>query len=84
MNIEQVAIFIRVDGRTTLAPIDPNMAEAFVGMLSAFQTGTPNETKLVVLPKHTVKQLGAMTAALAREIALRQQSKQKKAESPQG
>lgn len=78
MKIEQVAIFIRVDGRTTLAPIDPQIAEAFVQMLSAFQTGSPKETKLVVLPKRIVKKLGDLTDALAQEIALREQAKAQK------
>lgn len=70
-NIEAVAVIIKVDGRTTLAPIDPAGAQLFVGMIAAFQAGAPKETKLIVLPEHVVQHVEAMSVALREAITSR-------------
>lgn len=50
INIEAIAVYVRIDGKVCLAPIAEEMSQAFVGMLSAFQSGQPKATKLILMP----------------------------------
>lgn len=68
-NIEAIAVIVVVDGRHTLAPIDPAAAELFVGMIAAFQAGTPKETRLVALPEPVVEKVQALGAAIGQAVA---------------
>lgn len=68
-NIEAVAVIVVVDGRHTLAPIDPAAALLFVQMIAAFQAGAPKATKLVTLPAPVVKKVEAMGEALGQAMA---------------
>lgn len=49
-KIDFVAVYVVIDGKVCLAPIDAESAEAFVAMLSAFQTGRPKGTRLIPMP----------------------------------
>lgn len=49
-NITAISIFIEVDGRLCLAPIAPESAQIFVGMLSSYQSNPDKGTTLYPIP----------------------------------
>lgn len=74
-TIESVAIFVRINGQTALAPIDPALAQVFVNMLHIYQTGFPNGTQLFRLPASAADPVAALTAAIMQELASCEQKK---------
>ena len=63
-KIDAISVFIQIDGQTCLAPIDQSNADFFLKMLSAFQTGSPPETKLIKLPKDVADKVAAVGTAI--------------------
>lgn len=64
MNITAINVFIEVDGKQCIAFINPEMAEVFVGMLPAMQTGQPKHAVLRPLPPSVAAPLEQVRAAL--------------------
>ena len=50
MNITGISLFIEVDGRQCFAPIKPECAEIFIGMLAAFQDSDGRAARLLQVP----------------------------------
>ena len=40
-NLEGISVFVKINGEFCLAPIATESAEIFIGMIAAFQSGTP-------------------------------------------
>lgn len=68
INIEALALYVRVGGKTFLAPISPERANIFLGMVSAFQTGAPEKTNLIAMPDSVADLVDAAGAELGRHI----------------
>lgn len=68
INIEALAVYVRVDGETFLAPISPERASMFLGMISAFQSGSPEKTNLIRMPGSVAELVDAAGAELGKHI----------------
>lgn len=68
INIEAIAVYVRIDGKVCLAPVSEEMAQAFVAMLSAFQPGQPKATKLIHMPDSVASLVNAAGVALGMAI----------------
>ncbi|WP_315127305.1 hypothetical protein [Comamonas antarctica] len=70
MNVTAINVFIEVDGKQTIAFINKDSVEMFIGMLPAFQTDQPKAAKLQVLPEQVALRLQATRQALAVSMGL--------------
>lgn len=68
INIEALALYVRVDGNTFLAPISPDRAAMFLGMVAAFQADTPEKTRLIRMPDSVGDLVDAAGQELGRHI----------------
>lgn len=59
MNIEAISLFVKIDGRLVLAPIASDKAQLFMGMLSAFQEGSPEKATVYVMPAEVAEHVEA-------------------------
>lgn len=74
-NITKISVYIEADGKLCLAPIAAECAEMFVGMLPAFQEGSPKAAKLLLMPKDVADHVEAAGRALGQEWARLQAKK---------
>lgn len=58
-KIDAIAVYVVIEGKVCLAPIAEESAEVFVAMLSAFQAGSPRETKLIHMPDSVARHVHA-------------------------
>lgn len=68
MNASQItgiSVYLMVDGQLCLAPIFPECAAMFVGMLPAFQRDQPEAAKLIAMPPAVAVHIEAASRALA-------------------
>lgn len=63
-KVEGISVFVKIDGQFCVAPIAADSGVAFVGMLAAFQTGSPKETRLIRLPESVAEHVKAAGQAL--------------------
>ncbi|KQO23463.1 hypothetical protein [Acidovorax sp. Leaf78] len=63
-KVEGISVFVKIDGQFCVAPIAAESAEAFIGMLSAFQSGSPKQTRLIRLPDGVTEHVKAAGEAL--------------------
>lgn len=73
MKIEAISIFLKIDCRTVLAPIAPESGELFMGMLPAFQNGSPIKPTVYVMPEEVIEHVEAAGRAL-RDVLYRKSS----------
>lgn len=63
-KVEGISVFVKIDGQFCVAPIAADCGDAFIGMLSAFQSGPPQQTRLIRLPDEVTKHVKAAGEAL--------------------
>ena len=68
MNITGISVYIEVDGRQCFAPIKPECAELFVGMLPAFQALGDGKARMIKLPGSVWKHVRAAGSAMEKAI----------------
>lgn len=76
MSITAINVFIEMDGKQYIAPIDQEMAGIFMGMLGAYQIDQPSGARLVVLHEDIASHLLQLRRALYERITALQQKKQ--------
>ena len=67
-NLEGISVFVKINGEFCLAPIATESAEIFIGMIAAFQSGTPRETRLIRLPADVAKHVQAAGRAIGSAV----------------
>lgn len=70
--ITAINVFVEIGGMQHIAILDPRMAQIFLGMLGAYQSGQPNIARLTTLPDDVSEHLLATRRALADHIAAKQ------------
>lgn len=68
INIEAIALYVRVGGKTFLAPIAPETSAMFLGLVSAFQPGRPEMPRLIAMPESVSDLVDAAGVALGEHI----------------
>lgn len=63
-KVEGISVFVKIDGQFCVVPITAESGEMFIGMLSAFQSGSPKQTRLIRLPEAVSKHVKAAGEAL--------------------
>ncbi|MDA8455291.1 hypothetical protein M4R22_11010 [Acidovorax sp. GBBC 3334] len=71
MNIEAISVFVKIDGRVVLAPIASDSAQLFMGMLPAFQEGSPERATVYVMPSEVADHVEAAGRALGDVLKMR-------------
>lgn len=71
MNITAINVFVEIDGKQCIAIIDPQMAQMFMGMLGAYQSGQPDGAQLSILPSEVSRHVIAARQAIADRVAKR-------------
>ncbi|MCO5339274.1 hypothetical protein [Delftia tsuruhatensis] len=84
MTITAINVFIEMDGKQCIAFINPEMAEVFVGMLPAMQTGQPKHAVLRPLPPSVAEPLQQTRAALYEHLMAARNAKAPSAPMPSG
>ena len=68
MNIAGISVYIEVDGRQCFAPIKPECAELFIGMLPAFQALDSRKARMIEMPESVWKHVRAAGTAMEKAI----------------
>lgn len=69
MKVEAITVIVQIDGKVCLLPIDRDVGELFVGMVSVCQTGSPKKTKAIALTPPLVEKAREFGALLDQEVA---------------
>lgn len=69
MTVTAINVFVEMDGKQHIAILNPQMAQMFLGMLGAYQSGQPDGARLTVLPEDVSQHLLAARQALADRFA---------------
>lgn len=77
MSITAINVFIEIDGKQCAAFISAEMADVFVRMLPAMQTGQPAQAVLRALPDSVVKPLQQTRMAMWDHFMAAQKAKPK-------
>lgn len=65
MNITAITVLVEIDGQICLAPINPETAHVFIGMLPVYQPSNGKTAQLIKLPPDITKHVYAIGKALA-------------------
>lgn len=70
-HVTAISVYLVVDGKLCMAPISPESATMFVGMLPAFQQGQPAAARLIGMPPSVAQHVEAAGRALGEVILAR-------------
>lgn len=77
MSITAINVFIEMDGKQFIAPVQEGAADLFLGMLATCQSGNSSSTRLVPLHDDIAKHLLAARRAIVDRIQFLEAEKQK-------
>ena len=76
MTVTAINVFIELDGKQYIAPIDPEIVRIFMGMLGAYQRDQPSGAQLILLHEDIASHLLQLRRALHERITALQKKKQ--------